>query len=105
MHLGHAGRSARPWLGMYATPVQGSLVVGGLAEGGPAQRAGMRLGDVLLEVGGEPVTDLAQLFRRVWSAGPAGAQIAITVGRGDNTSEVSITSADRNDFLLKPLHH
>ena len=105
VHLGRAGGSARPWLGMYATPLQGSLVVGGLAEGGPAQRAGMRLGDVLLEVGGEPVTDLAQLFRQVWRTGPAGAQIAITVGRGDNTSEVRVTSADRNDFLLKPRHH
>ncbi|MBV9913781.1 MAG: hypothetical protein JOZ93_14450 [Sinobacteraceae bacterium] len=51
------------------------------------------------------MTDLAQLFRQVWRTGPAGAQIAITVGRGDNTSEVRVTSADRNDFLLKPRHH
>jgi S1-C subfamily serine protease len=81
------------------------LVVRGLTQGGPAQRAGVKLGDVLLEVAGEPVADLAALFRKVWRVGPAGAEIAMTLGRGRSTSEVRVTSADRDDFLRKPRRH
>jgi S1-C subfamily serine protease len=105
LKYGRPARPARPWLGLYATPLQGVLVVRGLTQGGPAQRAGVRLGDVLLEVAGEPVSDLAELFRKVWSVGPAGSEIAMTVARGRNTSHVRVTSADREDFLKKPRRH
>ncbi len=105
LKFGRPARAPRPWLGLYATPLQGSLVVRGLTQGGPAHRAGVRLGDVLLEVGGEPVSDLAELFRKVWRVGPAGSEIAMTLGRGRNTSRVRVTSADREDFLRKPRRH
>src|SRR5215470_8855765 len=105
LKFGRPRRAARPWLGLYATPLQGALVVRGLAQGGPAQRAGVKLGDVLLEVAGEPVADLAELFRKVWRVGPAGSEIAMTLGRGRNTSQVRVTSADREDFLRKPRRH
>src|ERR1700761_181495 len=103
--FGRPARAARPWLGLNATPLQGSLVVRGLTQGGPAQRAGVRLGDVLLEGAGEPVSDLAELFRKVWRVGPAGSEIAMTLARGRSTSEVRVTSADREDFLKKPRRH
>jgi S1-C subfamily serine protease len=105
LKLGRPARAARPWLGLYATPLQGVLVVRGLTQGGPAQRAGVKLGDVLLEVGGEPVSDLAELFRKVWRVGPAGSKIPMTLARGRNTSHVRVTSADREDFLKKPRRH
>jgi S1-C subfamily serine protease len=103
--LGRPSHPPRPWLGMYATPMEGQLVVGRLIHGGPAQRAGLRLGDVVLEVAGEPVTELGDLFRKVWSVGPAGTDIPITVARGRSTSRVRVRSADRNDFLTKPRQH
>ena len=103
--IGRPARSPRPWLGMYTTPMQGSLVVGALTQGGPAHRAGVRLGDVVLEVGGEPVSDLADLFRRVWERGSAGAEVPLTLARGKSTSRIRVTSADREDFLTKPRRH
>jgi len=103
--LGRPARRPRPWLGMYTTPMQGSLVVGALTQGGPAHRAGVRLGDVVLEVAGEPVSDLADLFRRVWSTGSAGAVVPLTLARGKTTSRIRITSGDREDFLTKPRRH
>jgi len=103
--LGRPARRPRPWLGMYTTPMQGNLVVGGLTQGGPAHRAGVRLGDVVLEVAGEPVADLADLFRRVWGTGSAGAEVSLTLARGKSTSHVRVTSADREDFLTKPRRH
>ena len=42
----------RAWLGMYTTEAGERLVVAGLAPGGPAERAGMRVGDAVIEVAG-----------------------------------------------------
>jgi S1-C subfamily serine protease len=105
LKLGRPARPPRPWLGMSATAMQGQLIVGGLTQGGPAHRAGVRVGDVVLEVAGEPVSELAELFRKVWSVGPAGSDIPMTLARGRSTSQVRVHSADRNDFLSKPRKH
>jgi S1-C subfamily serine protease len=102
---GRAARPPRAWLGIYATEMDGHLVIGGLAPGGPAERAGVTLGDLVLEVGGERVAGLAALFRRIWSAGPAGSDVTLTLSRRGASSRVQIRSADRNDFLKKPRLH
>jgi S1-C subfamily serine protease len=102
---GQAARPPRAWLGIYATEIDGQLVIGGLAPGGPAERAGVKLGDLVLEVGGERVTGLAAMFRRIWSAGPAGSEVALTLSRRGAASNLRIRSADRNDFLKKPRLH
>jgi S1-C subfamily serine protease len=102
------GRPARPpraWLGLYATEMEGHIVVGGLAPGAPAERAGLQLGDLLLEVGGERITSLAALFRRIWSFGPAGSAVPLTYARRGAATPLTIRSADRNDFLKKPRLH
>jgi S1-C subfamily serine protease len=102
---GRAAHPPRAWLGLYATEMDGRLVIGGLAPGGPADRAGLQLGDLVLEAGGEPVAGLAALFRRIWSLGPAGSEVPLTIARRGATSSVRIRSADRNDFLKKPRLH
>jgi S1-C subfamily serine protease len=102
---GRAPGPPRPWLGLYATELEGHLVVGGLAPGGPAERAGLKLGDLILEVAGERVSGLAALFRRIWAGGPAGSEIALTVSRRGAASNIQIRSADRSDFLKKPRLH
>jgi S1-C subfamily serine protease len=103
-----SGRPARPpraWLGIYATELDGHVVIGGLAPGGPAERAGVQLGDLVLEAGGERVAGLASLFRRIWSLGPAGSEVRLTLSRRGASSIVRIRSADRRDFLKKPRLH
>src|SRR5690349_9626870 len=92
--LGRPARAPRPWLGLYATELEGHLVVGGLAPGGPAERAGIRLGDVLAEVAGERVAGLASFFRKVWSLGPAGTMIQLTLSRQGALSRLELRSAD-----------
>jgi S1-C subfamily serine protease len=103
--LGRPARPPRPWLGLYATELEGHLVVGGLAPGGPAEKAGLRLGDLLAEIAGERITGLAAFFRKVWSLGPAGATIPLTVSRQGALSRLELRSADRKDFLKKPRLH
>ena len=95
----------RPWLGLYAMESEGGLVVGGTATKGPAERAGLRQGDRILSVANEDVSDLASLWRKVWSAGTAGAPVVMRVGRDGSMLTVRVTSADRISFLRTPRLH
>ena len=76
-----------------------------MAEGGPADRAGVRPGDLVLEVARERVSTLADLFRKVWRLGPAGTEVPLTLARDSALVRVRLRSADRNDFLKKPQLH
>ncbi len=99
---GRGPRPPRPWLGMYTGEDHERLVVGGLAPGSPADRAGVRQGDVVVAVAGERVATLADFFRAVWKLGPAGTTVPLSLTRNGATVTVDIRSADRGDFLKKP---
>jgi S1-C subfamily serine protease len=103
--LGRAARPPRPWLGLYATEIKGHVVVSGLAGGGPAERAGVRPGDIVMEIAEQRVTGLADLFRRVWSTGAAGVDVPLTLAREGTVSRVRVRSVDRQDLLRKPRMH
>ena len=103
--LGRPNRLPRPWLGLYATEAGPRLVVAGLAPGGPAEKAGVKVGDAVLEVAGGKPASLADLFRRIWACGNAGVRVPIKLLRETATKEVQILSADRSDFLKKPHLH
>jgi S1-C subfamily serine protease len=105
LKTGRTPRPPRPWLGMYTTEAGERLVIAGLAPGGPAERAGVRVGDAVLEVAGAKPKSLADLWRRIWDVGPLGAVVTLRVARNGKISELRITSADRNDFLKKPHLH
>ena len=105
LQTGRARRPSHPWLGMYTTEAGKKLVVAGLAPGGPAERAGMKIGDVVVEVAHGRPASLADLWRRVWRAGPAGAEVQLKIVRNATISEVRLKSADRSEFLKKPHLH
>src|SRR5687768_9285793 len=102
---GRVQRPPRPWLGLYTTEAGARLVVAGLAPGGPAERAGARVGDAVLEVAGAKPKSLADLWRKIWDLGPSGAIVPLKLSRNGKVTEVRITSADRADFLKKPHLH
>lgn len=105
LHHGGLARPARPWLGLYAMESDGAVMVGGVADGGPADRAGVRVGDRVVQVAGEEVSDLAGLWRKLWSLGTAGTKVALRLGRDDELISVTIESADRAAFLRSPRLH
>jgi S1-C subfamily serine protease len=105
LKLGRSSRAPHPWLGMYAAEAGAQIVVGGLAKDGPAHRAGIRQGDMVLEVAGQRVSSLADLFRRIWRLGAAGTEIPLTLAREGSLLNVRLQSVDRSDFLKKPLLH
>ena len=91
----------RPWLGMLVHDDNDTLVVVGIYRDCPADRAGMRPGDIVLRVDGKPVHDLAHMFRSVWSLGNAGVDVPLLVLRDAQLRETTIKSAPRGEFLRK----
>ena len=102
---GASGLPQHPWLGMYAQESDGRLVVGGLADGGPADKAGVRVGDLVIGVADERIKGLAPFFRKVWSLGAAGIEVPLMLARDGDVLRVRVVSANRIDFLWKPRLH
>jgi S1-C subfamily serine protease len=105
MKFGSRNAPPRPWLGLYATEVDNRLVVVGLADRGPAKKADIRMGDVVLSVAGKEVNDLASFFRRVWAQGQAGVDVPISLYRDGETMDLRVKSSERNRFLKGPSLH
>jgi len=105
LQTGRSPHPPHPWLGMSTQDPEGKLVVGKLSPGGPAERAGVRVGDMVLGVGALRVHGLAELFRAVWRLGAAGVDVPLTLSRAGDVLHITVKSADRNDFLRKPKLH
>ena len=80
-------------------------MVVGLADGGPAERAGLKVGDAILAVRGSKLRNLAGFFRRVWALGHAGVEVPLTIERDGRSADIGVASGDRNGFLKAPLLH
>jgi S1-C subfamily serine protease len=94
-----------PWLGAYTAESNGQLLVAGLAEDGPAESADVQVGDIILAVAGESVSDLASMLRKTWSLGSAGVEVPLTLLRNDQISNISISSSDRMLYMKTPKLH
>ena len=102
---GRADRRPRPWLGIYAVEVAGKVYVTGIVEGGPAQQAGIREGDVISRVAEKEVDTLPDFYRRLWAVGPAGTGVPLTAIRGATQLHLNVRSVDRGDLLKRPQAH
>jgi S1-C subfamily serine protease len=99
---GRASRRSRPWLGVYAAEMTGKVYVTGVAEGGPAQLADIREGDLIVQVAEHDVATLPDFYRRLWAGGPAGSGVPLTAFRGGMRLHLNVRSVDRGDLLKRP---
>ncbi len=100
--LKSAGRRSsppRPWLGIYSEEIAGRLRVVRVADEGPAARAGVESGDIILTVADQPVSSMEGFYRRVWALGNAGVPVAITILDGVATRKIVLHSMDRHKWL------
>lgn len=103
--FGRINKPARPWLGMYSAEIEDKVVVVGISAKGPAARAELKAGDVILAVQGEKITNQAQFYRKLWSLGPAGVDVPLTVYHEGVTFDVVLASTDRTRLLKAPRLH
>jgi S1-C subfamily serine protease len=103
--FGRVNGPTRPWLGVYCTEVEDRIVTVGIAPKGPAARAEIKTGDMIIAVADEKVSTLADLYRAVWSLGDAGVEVPLTLHRDGVTFDVRLKSSDRAKFLKAPRMH
>ena len=103
--FGRVNKPARPWLGMFSTEIDNRVVVVGISTKGPAERAELKTGDVILAVNGEKVTSQIGFYRKLWSLGAAGVDVPLTVYHEGVTFDVTLTSTDRSKMLKAPRFH
>lgn len=103
--FGRVDKPVRPWLGIYSTEIEDRIVVVGLAGKGPAARAEIKTGDVIVAVGGTKVSTLSALYQAIWSLGSAGVEVPLTLYRDGVTFDVRVNSSDRVKFLKAPRLH
>ena len=89
----------KPWLGLNTEELRGRLFVTRVSPESPAARAGLQPGDVVLGVGGETVSGLADFYRKMWARGPAGTSIPLDVLQGSQPRTVNVLSTDRASHL------
>ncbi len=105
LHYGRVRREPRPWVGFYPAETDEGIEVTAIADTGPAAESGIDAGDVVVEVAGTQVQTLAELYRSMWRLGPAGTEIPLTVLRDGRARTITVTSADRENFLKRPALH
>lgn len=102
------GHIAKPYLGVAMQPVavpeslrgkvpgagNSAVLVVHVEPAGPADKAGVLLGDVVVELQGKPVEDTGDIQQLIGSA-KIGDTVAATVLRGGAPVKLSITLADR----------
>ncbi len=100
------GQMVRGWIGVepgeltpelaqtFGVPSERGVIITGVLGGGPAAQAGIRPGDVITAVGGQPVRTVSELLTRI-SALPPGQAVAFAVQRRSDSVQVSVTPAQR----------
>lgn len=96
---GHPREVARPWLGVFCQENGAEVVVIDVAGGGPADRAELRAGDVILAVDGEAVRSLEDFYQALWAQGPAGVVARLRLRRERDVFDVEVRTIDRASRL------
>jgi serine protease DegQ len=100
------GQVVRGWIGVEPQDITPDLaesfglkkksgtIIAGVLKGGPADRAGMRPGDILLEVEGTPVNDTTDMLNLIAQLKP-GNKTRMTVLRKNQESMLDVTVGTR----------
>jgi len=105
------GRVVRGWLGVYIQPVTKELaekfdldedkgaLVADVIDGSPAEKAGLKRGDVIVEYNGKDVEDTHDLPRMV-AATPVGEKAEVEVVRKGEKKTLTVTIGELEDEKL-----
>jgi S1-C subfamily serine protease len=99
--LRHGRRVSRPpraWIGLYCYTFREHVVIAGVLPGTPAEHAGLKGGDVVLAVDGQPVSTRHELYARLWAHRP-GDLIEFRIFRDDAVKQLAVPSRDAEEFF------
>jgi serine protease Do len=84
---------------MTVEAVRGRLFVARVTPDGPADKAGLRRGDVIVSVKGAQPETLDGLFRALWAQGPAGTTLEFDILQDGAVRKLAVPSVDRRTHL------
>lgn len=100
LDFGRTQGKKKPWIGAFTRVLPGNrIAVIQVSPGGPADRAGLRRGDIVLDVAGRKVANQLDFYRTLWAQGGPGTKIGLTIERAGATQTVEITAGDRYQWL------
>ena len=99
---GRSGRPQRPWLGVNSEESHGRVFITRILPGSPGEKSDLRVDDLILKVDQQPVMGQGDFYRKLWSLGNAGVKVLLTILRGTEIKEITVTSTDRYQLLKLP---
>jgi serine protease Do len=114
--LRERGEVRRGWIGItmndsgidatvrdyYGLPDTSGVLVKTVAENGPAETAGLKVGDVIREVDGDKVRDNLDMIDKISSHQP-GEKVALNVYRRGRAVDLKVTLGDREEGIAREL--
>jgi S1-C subfamily serine protease len=98
VRTGHQHDSDRPWLGLDSLEEDGRIKVMQVNDEGPAEKAGITAGDIILQVNGANVAKLEDFYHALWASQP-GAEFRLTVLHGTTVKDILVQSMDRQKYV------
>jgi serine protease Do len=98
------GSVSRGWIGVMVQPVTADIadslglkdakgaLIDDVQQGGPAAKAGLKSGDLVVAVGNDEIKDARELARKIASVDP-GKQLALQVRRDGGEQTITVTTA------------
>jgi putative serine protease PepD len=84
------GKVSHPYMGVQVSNGDGGALIADVVAGGPADKAGLRKGDLVTKIGSRAVSDSKTLVGAV-QAGKPGDQLQITITRNGAQQQVTVT--------------
>jgi S1-C subfamily serine protease len=91
-------RPRRAWLGVFAHALEDGVIIAGLVPGSPADKGGLREGDMIMSVNAEEISSRRELYMRLWRHEP-GERLTLEVMRDNAVRRLELTGGDRADFF------
>ena len=99
---GTSSLSRRPWLGLTSSEQAGRIQILRVSEDSPAQRAGLKAGDVVLAVDEDKVASLEGFYKKLWARATPETPVRLTVLQGADIRLLEVQPQDRRETLRKP---
>ena len=90
-------RSLQPEVTLKALGVDHGAIIENVSKGGPADKGGVRAGDIILALNGSVVKDGDDLVQHVADT-PVGAQATLSIDRDGKPVSLKVTIADRSEL-------
>src|SRR5436190_1919876 len=87
--LGRISMASRVWLGVTGADREGKATLLQVVPDGPAAKAGLKEGDVVVAIEGKEIDDYDKLLEAVRGK-DAGDKVALKIARGSETLDVSV---------------